>query len=92
MGDPVHPTILNIVVDVVVRSILMEVCITKEAQNGLGWAAGEQDIVFYADYSRIARRNPIWVQGVLTTFVQMFEQVQLERNLGKTKYTACTPG
>ena len=48
-GDPLLPTIFNIVVDTVVRSDLLEVCGPKESQNGFLWAAGEHDICFYAN-------------------------------------------
>ena len=58
-GYPVYTNILNIVVDKVVWTALMEVCRPQEAHNGLVWAAGDQDIVFYAGNVRIAGRNPI---------------------------------
>ena len=48
-GYPVSLTIFNIVVDAVVWATLMEVCGPQEAQNGLGWAAGDQDTVFCAN-------------------------------------------
>ena len=43
-GDPVSPTIFNIVVDAVVRSDVLEVCGPQEAQHGFGWAVGEHNI------------------------------------------------
>ena len=58
-GEPVYPTILNIVVDAVARSILIEVCGPQEAHHGLVWAVGEQDIIFYANDGHIMGRNPI---------------------------------
>ena len=39
-GDPVSPTIFNIVVDAVVRDYLQEVCGPQEYQHGFGWASG----------------------------------------------------
>ena len=48
-GDPVYPKIFNIVVDVVVRAVLMEVCGPKEEHRGFLWAVVEHKIVFYAD-------------------------------------------
>ena len=39
-GDLVSPTIFNIVVDVVIRADLLEVCGPQEAQHGFGWAVG----------------------------------------------------
>ena len=53
-GDPVSPTIFNIVVDEVVRAALQEVCGPQEAQHGFVWVTGEHNILFYADDGRIA--------------------------------------
>ena len=80
-----YPTILDIVVDAVARATLADVCGPQEAQNGLGWATGEQDIMFYAENGRIVEKNPIWFQGMLTTLIHMFEQVELDKNLWNTK-------
>ena len=57
------PTIFNILVDALVREMMMEVWSPQEAQHGLGWVAGEQDIVFYAKNDQIVRRNPYGVRG-----------------------------
>ena len=84
-GDPVYPTILNIVIYWEVRTTLLEFCGLQEAHHGLGWDGGEQDIVFYDDDGRITGRNPICVQGLSTTCMRMFEWVVLYTNLGKTK-------
>ena len=35
-GEPVSPTVFNIVVEAVVRAVLMEVCRPQEAKHGLG--------------------------------------------------------
>ena len=47
-GDPVSPTIFNIMGDAVVRAVLFEVCGHQEEYHRLIWAEGEQNIVFYA--------------------------------------------
>ena len=39
-GNPVSPTIFNIVVDAVVRVFQLEVCDPQESHHGLGWASG----------------------------------------------------
>ena len=64
--------IFNIVVDAVVRAVLEVVCGPQEAQDNMGWAAGERKLVFYADVGRIAGRDPIWVQDALLATVMMF--------------------
>ena len=85
------PTILNKVVDAVVPVTLREVFGPQEALHGLEWAEGEQYIVFYIDNGRIVGRNPISVQGTLTTLVWMSERVGIYMNLGKTKSMTCAP-
>ena len=60
-GDPVLPTLLNIIVDSVVRATLQEICGPQEAHHGFGWSTGEHNIFLYADDGRIAGRDPIWV-------------------------------
>ena len=47
--EPAFPMVLNIVVDTVVWEVLDVVCIPQEAQYGMGWAAGEINLVFYAN-------------------------------------------
>ena len=48
-GCPVSPKIFVVVVYAVVREVLMEVCKPQEAQHVFFWAAGKNNIVFYAD-------------------------------------------
>ena len=91
-GDPVFPKLFNIIVDSVVRATLKEICGPQEAQHGFGWSAGEHNICLYAYDGRIAGRDLIWVQTVLTTMVIMFERVGLQTNLNKTKAMMSTPG
>ena len=50
---------------------MLEVCGPQEAHHGLGWAAGEHIIVFYAYDGRIGVRKPIRVQTTLTAVVSM---------------------
>ena len=46
-GDPVSPTVFNILVNAVVRMVLLEVCGPQESHNRIGWVSGENNIVFY---------------------------------------------
>ena len=64
--------IFNIVVDTVVRATLEVVCGPQEAWHGMGWDAGEQNLIFYADGVRINGRDHIWVQDTLIVSVEMF--------------------
>ena len=45
-GEPELSMIFNIVVNAVVWAVLDVVCGPQEAQHGLGWAAGERNLVF----------------------------------------------
>ena len=76
-GEPVYPTLFNIIVDSVVRADLQEICGSQEAQLGFGWSTGEHNIFFYADDGRIAGQYPIWVQTSLMTLVRIFDRVSL---------------
>ena len=64
-GDPASPIIFNIVVDAVVRATLELFCVPKEAWHGMGWAAGEHNLIFYTDDGRIDGRDHIWVKEAL---------------------------
>ena len=91
-GDPVSPNIFNMVLDAEARATMMEVYILQETQHGMGWSAWDQEIIFYSDDGRIAWRNPIWFQGMLTKLVRMFERMYIDTNMGKTKSMKCMPG
>ena len=53
-GDPEYPMIFNIVMYAVFQAVLDVVCGPQEAQNCMIWAAGEINLVFYADEGSIA--------------------------------------
>ena len=91
-GEPTSSLIFNIVVDVVVREVLEEVCSLQESQHNMGWEAREMNIVFNADDGSIAGRDHEWVQETLTVTVAMFQRMGLETNLDKTKAMVCTLG
>ena len=91
-GEPTFPMIFNIMVDEVVRDVLEELCGPKESQFCWGWAAEEQNILFYADGGRIVGQDHIWVQDALIVTVAMFCWMGLEDNLEKNKLMMCTPG
>ena len=91
-GDPVSPTVFNIVVDAVVRVVILEVFVPQEAQNGLVWSAWDHNIIFYTEYVCIAGHNPIWIQKTLEAAVHMLYRVGLKMNLEKSKAMVCTPG
>ena len=55
------------------------------------WAAGEINLVFYANYGRVVGWDHEWVQDALMVTVVMFHRVVIYTNPDKTKYMVCTP-
>jgi hypothetical protein len=91
-GDPVSPTIFNIVVDAVVRYWLSLVCGENVAANGLGYEVKEKCVLIYADDGLLSSRNQEWVQESFNFLIGIFERVGLLTNTSKTKAMICTPG
>ena len=77
-------------VDAVVREVCYSVCRPQKAQHGLYWAAGERNLVFYADDGRVVGQDHEWVQDALMVTVAMFRMMGLETNLDKTNSMVCT--
>ena len=57
--------IFNIVVDTVMQEVLDVVCGPQESKHGLRWAAGESNVILYAENGRIAGQDHMWVQDSL---------------------------
>ena len=90
-GDPTSPMVFNIMVDAVVRAVLNMLCGPQEAHHGMDWAAGERNLVFHANDSRIVGWDHEWVQDALTVTAATFYRMVLDANLEKTKAMVCTP-
>jgi hypothetical protein len=91
-GDPVSPTIFNIVVDAVVRYWLSLVCGENIAANGFGYEVKEKCVLFYADDGLLSSRKKEWVQESFDVLIGIFERVGLRTNTTKTQAMICTPG
>ena len=87
-GDPLSPTIFNVVVDAVVRHWVNG---TVEARGETGREGRHQAALFYADDSMVVSSNPAWLQGAFTTLVGLFDRVGLRTNVGKTVSMVCHP-
>eukprot|EP00978_Attheya_sp_CCMP212_P005927 scaffold13219_cov61-Attheya_sp.AAC.3 len=87
-GDPVSPTIFNIVINVVVCYWLSLVCREDITANGLGYdEVKERRILFYAnDDGLLSLYNREWVQESYDVLIGIFEHVGLRMNASKTKY------
>ena len=84
--------IFNTVADAAVRVVLDVVCGTQEAKHGLGWAAGERNVILYSDNGRIVGRDHEWVRDTLSVTVAMFQRMVLKMNIEKLKTIVCMPG
>ena len=72
-GDPLSPTIFNVVVDAVVRHWLY--LATQEAvrRGERGRERRHQAALFYADDGMIASTDPRWLQWAFTILVGLFD-------------------
>ena len=83
-GDPLSPTIFNVVVDAVVRHWVTMALAEAEKTGERGSEARHQSSLFYADDGMVASSNPRWLQWVFDALVSLFKQVGLRTNIGKT--------
>ena len=85
LGRTFGSMLFNIVVDAVVRVVLVEVYMLQEYHHRLSWAAGERNLVFYADHGWIVGMDPDWVQNMLAARVEIFGRVGLDTKLEKKR-------
>ena len=90
-GDPLLPTIFNVVVDAVVRHWVTLAVEEAEMRREQGREGRHQATLFYADNGMVASSDPRWLQWVFTTLVGLFERVGMKMNTGKTVSMTCRP-
>ena len=90
-GDPLSPTIFNVVVDAVVRHWLQLATQKAERRGEQGREGRHQAALFYADDGMIASSDPRWLQWAFTILVGLFDRVGLNTNQRKTVSMACRP-
>ena len=83
-GDPLSPTIFNVVVDAVVRHWVMGVIVGVEERSERGKEGRHQAALFYADNVMVSSSDPRWLQGVINTLVGLFDRFGLRTNFGNT--------
>ena len=83
-GDPLSPTIFNVVVDAVVRHWVTMALEEAEKRGERGNEGRHQDALFYADGGMVASSDPLWLQWVFDKLVSLFEWLGLRTNVGKT--------
>ena len=90
-GDPLSPTIFNVVVDVVVRQWIDGIVDEAEEKGETGREGRHQSAVFYADDGMVVSSDPTWLQGAFSALVAIFDRVGLLTNVGKTVIMVCHP-
>ena len=90
-GDPLSPTIFNVVVDAVVRHWVKVMVEGAEDRGESGKKGRHQAALFYADDGMVALSEPCWLQDAFSTLVGIFNRVGLRTNVGKTFSMVCLP-
>ena len=90
-GDPLSPTIFNVLVDAVVRNWVTVVIAGAEERGECGQEGRHQSALFYADNGMVALSGPCWLQGASNTLVGLFDRVGLCINVWKTVGMVCRP-
>ena len=88
-GDPLSPTIFNVVVDAVVRHWVTVMVEGAEERGKRGQEGRHQAALFYADNGTVAFSDPCWLQGAFNTLVGLFDRVGLQTNAGKKVGMVC---
>ena len=90
-GDPLSPTIFNVVMDALVRHWVM---VVVEGVDDWGEHVQEgrhQAALFYTDDGTVASSDPRWLQGVFNTLFGLFYRVGMRTNIRKTFGMICCP-
>ena len=88
-GDPLSPTIFNVVVDAVVRHWVTMLLEEAEKRGERRKEGRHQAALFYADNSMVASPDPCWLQWAFNALVSLFERVSLQTNDKKTVIMVC---
>ena len=90
-GDPLSPTIFNVVVDAVVRHWVTVAVEGAKERGECGQDSRHQAAQLYADNDMVASSDPRWLQGSFATLVSLFDRVSLQKIVGKTVGMVCHP-
>ena len=90
-GDPISPTIFNVVVDAVVRHWVTIKVTEAETRREQGREGRHQAALFYADDGMLVSSDPQWLQWAFTQLVSLFDRVGFNTNTGKTVSMTCRP-
>ena len=90
-GDPLSPTIFNVMVYVVVRHCLKMALYEAEKRGERGEEGRHEAALFYTDDGIVVSSDPRWLQWAFDTLVILFESLVLRTNVGKTFSMVCRP-
>ena len=90
-GDPLSPTIFNVVVDAVVSHWVTVMVEGSEERGVRGQEGMHHNNLFYADNGMVASSDPQWLQDTFSTLVGLFNRVGLDTNARKTVGMVCHP-
>ena len=90
-GDPLFPTIFNVVLDAVLRHWVIVMVEGAKERGECGKEGRHQAALFYLDDGMVALSEPLWIQGEFNTLIGLFDRVVLQTNVGKTVGMVCGP-
>ena len=70
-GDPLSPTIFNVVVEEVVRRKIYLVAEDEGGKDGWGRDVIHCAAIFYADYGLVTSTEPVWLQVSFDTLTSV---------------------
>ena len=77
-GDPLSPTIFNMVVDAVVRHCLQIATQEAERRGERGRELRHMAALFYADDGMVASTDPHWLQWAFQVLIGLFDRMGLK--------------
>ena len=83
-GDPVSPTIFNVVVDAVVQYWVTVMVESTEERSRRRQEDRHQNALFYADDGMVVSSDLRWLQGDFSTLLGLFYRAFLKANVVKT--------
>ena len=90
-GDPLSPTIFNVVADAVFRHWVTMTLDEAEKRGERGKEGRHQAALFYADDGMVVSSDPHWLKWAFNALVGLFGLVGLRTNVGKTVSVVCRP-
>ena len=83
------PLIFNVIVDLIIRNYLGLVSDIKAYPDIFGYTVEEKAELFYSDSGLVASTNQAWLQWVFYVLINLFEQVDIRKNVAKIVTMMC---